>query len=241
MANGTTKRAPTGVVGAWKLLADPVGAAVTEAPSCDASMWSPLLQLVAVCLSGRVRRGVRHRKGPGAAARKWAPHAAYGDVTGVGGSPAQVRPGRPRDVARRHRDRPRRKTLRAVPGSPSPARTPGISLGDAVSTRPSPSEGCSPEMQAWTAAQLGRSFGGTNTQDSASPAADGTLRRPRPGHRTAAPVDPTHRHGAGRPWVLRGQQSWSPDRARNGPGILRSPETLASLKDRSRDRCRPTT
>src|SRR3954468_17311116 len=49
MANGTTKRAPTGVVGAWKLLADLVGAAVTEAPSCDASMWSPLLQLVAVC------------------------------------------------------------------------------------------------------------------------------------------------------------------------------------------------
>src|SRR3954451_12858242 len=75
MANGTTKRAPTGVVGAWKLLADPVGAAVTEAPSCDASMWVSAPAARGGLLSGRVRRGVRHRKGPGAAARKWAPHA----------------------------------------------------------------------------------------------------------------------------------------------------------------------
>src|ERR671921_776774 len=40
MANGTTKRAPTGVVGARNPVADPIEATVVEAPSCDASMWS---------------------------------------------------------------------------------------------------------------------------------------------------------------------------------------------------------
>src|SRR3954468_19191650 len=46
-------------------------------------------------------------------------------------------------------------------------------------------------VRAWTAARFGRSFGGGEHPDSAGLAADGTLRRPRPGHRTAAPVDPT--------------------------------------------------
>src|SRR3954447_19259056 len=128
MANGTTKRAPTGVVGAWKLLADPVGAAVTEAPSCDASMWSPLLQLVAVCCAdgcdevSDTGKGLRPLRGSGL----HTPRAAMSPEQGELGS------GQPRSAA----------------GRSAPA------------------------------------------QGSAT-AEDGTLRRPRPGHRTAAPVDPT--------------------------------------------------
>src|SRR3954471_9456289 len=83
MANGTTKRAPTGVVGAWKLLADPVGAAVTEAPSCDASMWSPLLQLVAVCCPDGCDEVSDTGKGLGPLRGSGLHTPAYGDVTGV--------------------------------------------------------------------------------------------------------------------------------------------------------------
>src|ERR687886_489772 len=75
MAYGTTKRAPTGVVGAWNPVADPLGATVVEAPSCDASMWSSSPAARGGSSSGRVRCGVRHRKGPGAAERKRAARA----------------------------------------------------------------------------------------------------------------------------------------------------------------------
>src|SRR5919202_321395 len=75
MAYGTTKRAPTGVVGAWNPVADPLGATVVEAPSCDASMWSSSPAARGGSSSGRVRCAVRHRKGPGAAERKRAARA----------------------------------------------------------------------------------------------------------------------------------------------------------------------
>src|SRR3954469_17601923 len=102
MANGTTKRAPTGVVGTWKPVADPVGAAVAEAPSCDACMWAPLLQLVAICCPDGCDEVSATGKGLGRPGGSGLHTPASGDVDEVLPG-ARVTPGRPRKLCLRTR------------------------------------------------------------------------------------------------------------------------------------------